>query len=79
MSYDPKKHPMTFAKAARLLAQEHPDFAFTAEQLRRMAHRRVIPCLTMQSCGNIRTTYNMVNYPELVKHLLKCKQEAITA
>lgn len=77
MSYDPKKHPMTFALAARLLAEEHPEIAFSAEQLRRMARNRAIPCLRVPACGTIRQTYNMVNYNDLVKHLLKCKQEAI--
>ena len=77
MKYDLKKHPMTFTQAARLLAEEHPEIAFSAVQLRSMAQRRVIPCLQLQSCGTIRKTYKMVNYPELVKHLLSCKIDAI--
>ena len=33
---DIKKHPMLLTKAAKLLAEEHPEFAFTAAQLQGM-------------------------------------------
>lgn len=72
-----KKHPMTMTMAAKLLADEHPEFAFSAVQLQRMASKRVIPSLEIPACGLKRKYYRMVNYPALVKHLQGCYKTAI--
>lgn len=75
---DDKKHPMILTKAARLLAEEHPEFAFTAAQLQGMCRKRLIPCLSMPTCGTQRKYRHMVVYPTLVAHLKSCQRPAIS-
>lgn len=69
---------MTIAAAARLLAEEHPDIAFSANQLRRMARTRTIPALEVPACGVQRKSYHMVNYNKLVNYLLTFSKATIT-
>lgn len=69
---------MLLTKAARLLEQEHPEFAFTASQLQSMARKRLIPCLSLPTCGTQRKYRHMVVYTELVRHLKSCQQPAIS-
>lgn len=72
-----RKAPMLLSDAAYLLADEHPGFAFTANQLRRMARKRIIPTLEMPACGIKRTSYHYVNYDELVTYFQRCYKPAI--
>ncbi|MBO5863089.1 MAG: hypothetical protein J6Q59_02340 [Paludibacteraceae bacterium] len=74
-----KKHPMTFAMAARLLEEEHPEIAFSAAQLQRMASKRAIPFLEIPACGTQRTYYRMVNYSSLVSCLKNFTNSPINA
>jgi hypothetical protein len=75
---DIKKHPMLLTKAAKLLAEEHPEFAFTAAQLQGMCKRRLIPCLCLPTCGMERKYRHMVIYPEIVRHFKSCQRSAIS-
>lgn len=75
---DVKKSPMTLTTASRLLAEEHPEFAFSAAQLQSMCKRRLIPCLCLPTCGLERKYRHMVNYHEVVRHFKSCLRTAIS-
>lgn len=68
---------MSFSEASKRLAKEYPEFAFTAEQLRRMARRRVIPSIEIPTCGTCHQSFHKVCYDELVAFFQTCKREAI--
>ena len=72
-----KKTPMLLSDAARLLAEEHPNIAFSAEQLRRLARKKIIPTLEMPACGVLRPSYHYVCYTELVAFLKRCYKPSI--
>jgi hypothetical protein len=72
-----KRHPMLLTRAAALLAEEHPEIAFSAVQLRDMCSRRTIPCMEVPTCGMTRKYRHMVHYPTLVKFLKGCIQPVI--
>lgn len=75
---DEKRSPMTLAKAARYLAEEHPEFAFSAGQLQNLCRTRAIPCLSLPTCGLERKYRHMVVYHELVRHFKQCQRPAIS-
>jgi hypothetical protein len=66
---DYKKHPMLLSRAARFLAEEHPEIAFSECQLQNMCDTHTIPCMAVPTCGMTRKYRHMVHYPTLVKFL----------
>lgn len=60
---------VTYAEAARRLAEEHPEFPYTATQLQRMCDRRQLTCMIHPACGMQRRTYGQLNYNTLVVEL----------
>lgn len=78
MMKDKKKHPMTLTMAARLLAEEHPEFAFSAAQLQGMCKKRVLPCMSLPTCGVQRKYRHMVYYPDVVRFFEGCQRSAIS-
>lgn len=66
------------ARAAQLLAEEHPEFAFNAVQLQSLCRKQLVPCIQLPTCGTQRRYRYMVHYPTLVKHLQGCLKTAIS-
>ena len=68
---------MKLSDAAILLADEHPNFAFSAVQLRRFARKKIIPTVEMPACGVLHPSYHYVNYDELVTFFKRCYKPSI--
>lgn len=54
-------------RAAAVLAEAHPEYAFTARELREMCDGCVVPCMILQGKGLVRKARYFVSVEKLVK------------